>query len=92
MTAKTDRQTEIETLAKIVMGLWPTLHREHQLSFRAPTLGYVDDVWHHESEPKVTRGLPDPALLPSSTSSKVVNRTLLRAPAQITGEVAPWSG
>jgi hypothetical protein len=59
---------------------------------RAPTPEHVDDVWYQESEPKLTWGFRDPALLPSSTSSKVVNRTLLRASAHITGEVAAWSG
>jgi hypothetical protein len=65
------------------MGRRPTLTMRISYHPRAPTPGHVDDVWYHESEPKLTWELPGPRIVASSTSSKVVSRTLLRTPADL---------
>jgi hypothetical protein len=71
----------------------PTLHHENGLPSEGAARSETAKRFGIASPKKNCRGsFRYPALLPSSTSSKVVIRTLLRAPAQLRVEVAPWSG
>jgi len=73
------------------MGPGPTLLHENGLSCPCRALGSVGTRhWYRESAHKLTGELPAPRIVAASTPSKVVTRTLLRAPAS--PEVAPWSG
>src|SRR5215472_3408328 len=64
------------------MGWGPTLLHENGLSCPCRALGSVGTGhWYRESVHKLTGELPAPRIVAASTPSKVVTRTLLRAPA-----------
>src|SRR5262245_48573426 len=66
------------------MGRWPTLQHENGLFCPCRALGSVGTGhWYHESAHKLTGELPAPRIVAASTPSKVVTRTLLRAPASL---------